>query len=722
MTTAPFALDFRGGDVVEWYREDGAVWTRRVREYTPTIYVSGPASARRALRTRLDEHPHVAATAAERWYTELGADERETVLRADVTDVDHVGAVAGAIRRVGRNRHAPGAVRLFNVDLAPGFRYCVETETRPSADPDLRRFSVGADEKSLADRRFEELDVDGDTVGGEERSVIETLAGRLHEADPDVLVVSHGDLVPAVASRAAALGVDFQWGRRPGWERLADHSTVESYGQVGHSPARYDVPGRILLDRSRSFLWGRSGMAGLASLVEHSWRPIQETAWASIGTVLTSIQIRQALDRDVLAPWNKWNPEAFKDVRTLHAADRGGITLEPVVGRYEDVWELDFASLYPNVIRRHNVSPETVCCDCHDRADVPELGYSICDGPGFLPAVLTPLLDDRAACKRALGETTDPTRKRRLEEISEAIKWVLVSCFGYQGYRNAKFGRIECHEAINAIARDLLLRAKETIEAGGWRVVHGIVDSLWVQPRPGAAQTPLSKIAARVTDDVGIRLEIESRYEWVCFVPKRGSNAGALTKYFGKKANGRGDAEQNAADGDEADGAQSYKVRGIELRQRSTPAYVAGVQRDLVQTLDRRPDPEAVCERLRCHLRDLRAGEVSTADLVVRTRASKSPSAYHRQILTKAALDRAVDRGLPKHPGQDVRYVVVDVDADGPDRVRLPSEAPTTYDADHYADLLVRAAESVVAPLGWDRRRVRRFLRADRNATLSAFE
>src|SRR5437667_165676 len=55
--------------------------------------------------------------------------------------------------------------------------------------------------------------------------------------------------------------------------------------------------------------------------------------------------------------------------------------------------------------------------------------------------------------------------------------------FGYQGYKNARFGRIECHEAINAYARDILVRTMEIAESHGYEVVHGIVDSVWLRPK-----------------------------------------------------------------------------------------------------------------------------------------------------------------------------------------------------------------------------------------------
>jgi len=81
---------------------------------------------------------------------------------------------------------------------------------------------------------------------------------------------------------------------------------------------------------------------------------------------------------------------------------------------------------------------------------------------------------------------TSPTKSdSQNSKVGQGVpKWILVACFGYQGFSNAKFGRIECHEAINAFAREILLTVKQRLEAGGWRVVHGIVDSIWVTPDP----------------------------------------------------------------------------------------------------------------------------------------------------------------------------------------------------------------------------------------------
>jgi DNA polymerase I len=734
------AFDFRDGTVLEWHT-DGPDDVRCVRNegYTPSIYVDTPSGQLEPLQRDLATDPKVVDTAVVERYLSLGADERTRVLRLDVERLRDVTPLARELKHDReRERAAPGTYRLYNVDLAPQFRYAVDTGTSPVPERDLSLLHLDVPTDALADGDLSAVEIAGEPAGSDPADVLQTVHSRVARADPDVLVLSAAGLVPLLFEEARKAGIDdFQLGRLPGYEQLAAESTFESYGRVGHSPARYNVPGRVILDRSNSFLLGHSSLAGLLDLVERSWKPLQEVGWASIGNVLTAIQIREARERDVLIPWNKWEPEAFKDIHTLHAADRGGFTFQPDVGLHEDVVEVDFASLYPRIICEHNISPETILCDCHaDRADVPELGYSVCDRDGFLPDVLQPLLDDREGWKAELaaldaieslppgtreraadahlhgvagadwdGVAADGLAARRdvLSAKSSAIKWILVSCFGYQGYRNSKFGRIECHEAINAVARDVLLTAKEHAEANGWRVVHGIVDSLWLTP-VAADHAPLETVTDAVSAEIDIALEAEAEYDWVAFVPKRESDTGALTKYVGKVA-----------------GEDAFKVRGVEARQRSTPAVVESVQRDLLAVLDEHRAPEPVVDALRSHVADLQAGRVEPADLVITKRVSQRLAEYSQATRTVAALRRYQLADVARSPGQDVHFVVVDDDARGRERVRLPFEDVGAYDADFYTTLLIRACESVVSPLGWDRSDVRRYLTGEENYELSAF-
>lgn len=61
---------------------------------------------------------------------------------------------------------------------------------------------------------------------------------------------------------------------------------------------------------------------------------------------------------------------------------------------------------------------------------------------------------------------------------------MLVTSFGYLGYRNAKFGKLESHEAVTAFGREKLIIAKEVSEEYNYNVVHGITDSIFI-PKKG---------------------------------------------------------------------------------------------------------------------------------------------------------------------------------------------------------------------------------------------
>lgn len=696
-----FKIDYLDDAVYEWtITPDGVAKTKNT-SYTPTIYVSAATvDVLGEIQPHLDQHPRVATTAIETKRTGWRADE-SAVLRVDVESVHAVTSVSSTVRNWGDR---PGTYKLYNVDFSREFRYCVENGIDPEPDHEPSLLEIRIPKPSLSDDDITPLTIGDTTIDGDAGTAIETLTDRLVADDPDILVLNSSDVVPTLFETAADIDTEFQLGRLPGYQELAGESSFESYGNVGHSPARYNVPGRAIIDLSNTFFWNQTTLEGVFDLVHRSQKPIQETAWASIGNVLTAIQIGEAMRQDVLVPWNSWRHEFFKSMTTLHEADRGGFIFAPKVGLHEDVHEVDFSSLYPNIIVTRNVSPDTIRCDCHsDREDVPGLGYSVCDERGYLADVLTPLIEDREAYKTAIRDTDEPEREDELRGRSEALKWILVSCFGYQGFSNAKFGRIECHEAINAYAREILLETKATLEDHGWDVIHGIVDSVWVTPDTDDP-TPLQELCDELTEDIGIPLDYERQYDWIAFAPRRNSDTGALNRYFGR-------------DGDTGE----FKTRGIECRQRNTPEHVKHCQRELLETLAETRDPEAVCAQLQRQLNELYAGTVDPSELVICTTPSKSKEEYTQYTKTVAALERTAQHGIDQHPGESIEYVVTDDSKTSQDRVALEYENPDSYDSQYYADELISAAESILSPIGYRRDEIEQYIEDTQDIPLSAF-
>jgi DNA polymerase I len=177
-----------------------------------------------------------------------------------------------------------------------------------------------------------------------------------------------------------------------------------------------------------------------------------------------------------------------------------------------------------------------------------------------------------------------------------------------------------------------------------------------------------------------------------------------LTKYFGKVA-----------------GDDEFKIRGIEARQRSTPSFIEDVQRDCLDWLDATRSPDAVLNCLQDAINRLHAGTVPVEQLVERNRVSKPLEGYTQNTQNVAALKRARDHGLAVHPGQDIEYVVVDNEKSSRERVALAHEEVESYDASYYETQLVRAVESVLAPLGWGQTKIRRELAETRVPELTVF-
>lgn len=197
------------------------------------------------------------------------------MLRIDLERTSEVRSLVREVRTLHEaGRYAPGTYELYNTDFSPQFRY-LENGLDPTPAYRLSKLRLDLSEKGLADRDLRQLCLEGERLGGDDESILETVHQRLEDIDPDVLVLSLAGIVPLLSDRADELGLDeFGLGRLPGYQQLAGDSEMQTYGQILHSPARYNVPGRAIINRSNSFMWSKSGLPGILDLVERSWKPL----------------------------------------------------------------------------------------------------------------------------------------------------------------------------------------------------------------------------------------------------------------------------------------------------------------------------------------------------------------------------------------------------------------------------------------------------------------
>ncbi len=100
--------------------------------------------------------------------------------------------------------------------------------------------------------------------------------------------------------------------------------------------------------------------------------------------------------------------------------------------------------------------------------------------------------------------------------------------------------------------------------------------------------------------------------------------------------------------------------------------------------------------------------------LVERNRVSKPLEGYTQNTLNVAVLKRACDQDLAVHPGQDIKYVVVDDEKTLRERVALTHEEIKSYDRSYYETQLIRTVESILPQFVWDRNDIRRELNGTR--------
>ena len=105
----------------------------------------------------------------------------------------------------------------------------------------------------------------------------------------------------------------------------------------------------------------------------------------------------------------------------------------------------------------------------------------------------------------------------------------MVTSFGYLGFNNAKFGRIDAHIAVCAFDRQILLQTAKIAEKDGFRILHGIVDSVWIQQKKKMKNTAVTKqdyleLKESIKEQTGFAISFEGIYKWIAFVPSKINN------------------------------------------------------------------------------------------------------------------------------------------------------------------------------------------------------
>ncbi|TGL65793.1 DNA polymerase domain-containing protein [Leptospira sarikeiensis] len=547
--------------------------------------------------------------------------------------------------------------------------------------------------------------------GKNPRILLEKLDTLLKQEDPDILLTTHGDqvILPYIfyqSQKAGFLPALDRDRSTPIRRNITTKGTSYfTYGNIVFRAPSYPLFGRWHIDSKNSFVYKEADLMGVIELARLSRLPMQKMARASTGKALTYIETDVALRRGYLVPWQKSAVESPKTALQLLEADKGGLVFQPDITQgktAENVAQLDFAQMYPSIMANHNISPECVNCLCCESDNsvpkVPDIGYRICDKRiGVVSEALQHVLQRRAYYKQQ-SKVSEGKRLKEYESKQASLKWMLVTSFGYLGYRNAKFGRLESHESVNAFGRQILLLAKETAENFGYEFVHAITDSIFIKKYDSSPFKidELDSLCMEIQKQTGIKMEVDGVYTWLLFPPSsQDTEMPVANRYMGRFQSGK------------------LKCRGIGARRKDLPYFITYAQTEMLEWMqskvtikELKEGEEEILSIYKKYDSMITLNCIPPEKLLLTKSSSRDLEEYEVMGATALSMLKLKEFGMGVQAGEKIKYLVLNQRSKNKDKRYMPEEELQLYpnkikgsgpDTEYYRKMLVGVFREVWA-------------------------
>jgi len=198
---------------------------------------------------------------------------------------------------------------------------------------------------------------------------------------------------------------------------------------------------------------------------------------------------------------------------------KGAIVVDPVPGVHFNVAVLDFASLYPSIIKVSNLSYETILCphpQCRKRT-IPGLPHWVCTiNHGLSSLVIGSLRDVRVHWykRKAKDKTIDPVLRTLYGVVQLTLKVLLNASYGVMGAEAYSLYCPPLAEAVTAIGRDAIEKTVDKAKSLDIEVVYGDTDSIFLEA-PTEAQ--IDELVKWSDEELSLELEVDKTYRYAVF-------------------------------------------------------------------------------------------------------------------------------------------------------------------------------------------------------------
>ncbi|RLI27414.1 MAG: DNA polymerase II [Candidatus Hecatellales archaeon] len=574
---------------------------------------------------------------------------------------------------------------------------------------------------------------------GDDKGLLEEFSRYVEAYDPDVVVGygSNRQDYPYLTQRAEKLGVRFRMdrmGQHP-HQSLYGHFSVVGRANIDLLDFAEDMPEVKLktLANVASFLgvkfeepievdaveagrlWkteeGREKLQALClrraevimgvaeAILDFAYQlshligmPVDQVGAAAVGFRVDWYLIREAWRLGELAP---------KRVEQPYYPYKGGMVLEPKAGIHEKVAVFDFTSMYPSLMVKYNLSPDTYLPEGEPEPEegvyvAPEVGHRFRKKPpGFYKMVLEELMRARRQIRQRMkGLKPSQALYRILDARQRSVKVITNAVYGYSGWRGARWFKAEVAEAVAAWGRKTISEALAIAEKLGLKVIYGDTDSVFLAYEPEKVE----RFEAEVEKRVGLEIKPDAIYERILFTE-------AKKRYAGLLPDGR------------------VEIVGLEVARGDWCEAAKQVQEKVIEIVLREGDPGKAVEYVRQWIRDFKAGRFSMEDVTIWKTITKPIEDYEVRAPHVEAAKRLMAKGWKLTYGDKVGYVIVK----GAGKLYQRAEpsltaSPADVDLDYYVEnQVVPAALRILQIFGITKNHLMEGLPAKKEGLLKFF-
>ena len=250
----------------------------------------------------------------------------------------------------------------------------------------------------------------------------------------------------------------------------------------------------------------------LIEMAKATWVPLSFLTERGQQIKVFSLMVKTATDHKYCIPtiYSKRDQNDEEEQEKF----QGATVLEPKKGAYyEPIVALDFASLYPSIMRAHNLCYSTYVFDKaninknfyeYEEFEIQgEKHYFVSKRKGeeekvfaLLPKILADLKNFRSQAKKDMARTKGTPLEAVFNGKQLAYKVVMNSVYGFTGVSKGMLGLKAIASAVTCRGRQMIDETKATVEGNfeGSEVVYGDTDSVMVKFKLDESLTTEQKI------------------------------------------------------------------------------------------------------------------------------------------------------------------------------------------------------------------------------------